>query len=144
MLREILKRGYFPPELPTPFVTKTYAAVIDSFLKVIPEPFSYNSKGPRYRSRAFQYNLARRGKIRRPLAVPNPISFFHVAQILNDNWATLENHYRKSDQTISRPVFSKKGRAFEWEKGFELLGKSKLNVRNASKFIVKTDISNFY
>jgi hypothetical protein len=144
MLKEILRRGYFPKELPTPFSTEKYADVIDKSLSSLPKPFSYDAKGPNYESRAFQYNVARRGKIRRPLAIPNPINFFHVAQLVNDNWSALKSHYKKSEQTISRPVFSNKGRAFDWEKGFELLPKSKLDVRNASRFIVKTDILNFY
>lgn len=145
MLKEILRRGYFPKELPTPFSTEKFSQVIDANLASLPAPYSYNPKnGPSYLSRAVQYNVARRGKIRRPLSTPNPVNSFHIAQLVSQNWSDLEAHYKKSDQTISRPVFSPLGRAFEWEKGFRLLAKSKLNVRNASRYIVKTDISRFY
>ncbi len=144
MLKEILRRGYFPKELPTPFNTESYAKALGGGMKGLPTPLSYGAQGPKYGSRAFPFNVARRGKIRRPLSVPNPINFFHLASLISENWSVLEAHYAKANQSLSKPVFSLKGRAFEWEKGFELLARSKLETRNASKYIVKTDISNFY
>ena len=103
MIKEILRRGYFPKELPTPFSTEKFSQVVEANLASLPAPYSYDpKKGSKYLSRAFQYNVARRGRIRRPLAVPNPVNLFHIAQLISDNWGDLETHYKKSEQTISK------------------------------------------
>jgi hypothetical protein len=142
MLKDILRRGYFPRELPSPFNTNPYATL---FSKPNPPlPFSYGVKGPKYLSRCFPYNLARRGTLRRALSIPNPINFFHIAAIVSSYWKDLDAHYSKTDQSLSRPVMSSRGRAFEWQRGFKLLPQAKLKIRNGARFIVRTDISNFF
>src|SRR5688500_14084879 len=130
MLNEILKRGYFPREFPTPFDTTSYARMLGESA-ALPIPFSYGRKGPEYISRSFPFNLARRGKLRRALSIPNPINFFHIASLVTENWTELEAHYGKNGQSLSKPVFSMHGRAFEWDSGFELLHPAKLKTRNA-------------
>ena len=143
MLKDILRRGYFPKELPSPFDTSSYAKLLTNAGSP-PEPFSYGAKGPKYLSRCFPYNLARRGKLRRALSVPNPVNFFHIASLVTEHWTDLEAYYSKTDQFLSCPVFSSKGRAFEWQRGFALLPEAKLRTRNGARYIVKTDISNFF
>ncbi len=114
-----------------------------------PAPFDSSGKdAPKYLSRPFSYNLARRGKIRRPLSVPNPINFYQLASVITPNWSDIETQYNKTNQALSRPVFRplfpEKNRAFEWEKGFGELARSKVNIRNGRGYILKTDISQFY
>ena len=144
MLKHILGRGYFPRELPSPFDTRSYAKLLGKKGEIPPSPFCFGKKGPRYISRPFYYNLARRGKLRRALSIPNPINFYHIAAIVESSWTDLQSHFAKSEQSLSRPMFSERGRTFEWEKGFDLLPKAKLKTRNGARYIVKTDISNFF
>ena len=143
MLKNLLQRGYFPSELPSPFETRSYARLL-ARPSLPPSPYSYGKKGPNYSSRAFPYNLARRGKLRRALSIPNPVNFFHIASLVAEHWTDLETHYSKTSQSLSRPVFSMKGRAFEWERGFDSLPHAKLKTRNGARYIVRTDISNFF
>lgn len=143
MLKDILERGYFPRELPSPFDTGAYAKLLSKTASP-PGPFSYGAKGPKYLSRSFPYNLARRGKLRRALSIPNPVNFFHIASLVAEYWTDLQAHYSKTKQSLSCPVFSKKGRAFEWQGGFDRLSEAKLRVRNGARYFVRTDVSNFF
>ncbi|WP_417362084.1 RNA-directed DNA polymerase [Gallaecimonas pentaromativorans] len=144
MLEKLLKNGYFPAELPVPFTTNSYG---DALLNVenqnIP-PFSYGNKGPKYTSICAKYNLARRGKLRRPLAVPNPVNYFHISQLVANNWSDFEQVYDRSSQSLSKPVVDDKSRALKWDKGFGALPDEKLRTRTASKYLLKADIANFY
>jgi len=143
MLKELLEKGFFPSELPAPFTTSDFAAAIcDSSLPTTP-PYTYGKKGPKYNSKCAVFNLARRGKLRRVLSVPNPINYYHSAKSISDNWPLIEAHYKKSDQSLSRPV-ADTNRALGWEKGFSKLSDAKLKTRSSSKYILQADISNFY
>ncbi|SQH76264.1 protein of unknown function [Shewanella benthica] len=136
MLEKLLKKGYFPAELPVPFTTVSYG---DALLNVVNQntpPFSYGNKGPKYTSICAKYNLARRGKLRRPLAVPNPINYFHISQLLADNWADFELVYDRSNQSLSKPVVDNYSRALKWDKGFGALPDEKLRTRTASKYLL--------
>ena len=143
MLKELLEKGYFPPELPVTFTTSTYAAAICSPALPVAYPFTYDKKGSKHNSKCAVFNLARRGKLRRVLSVPNPVNYYHSAKSIADNWVDIEAHYTKSDQSLSKPVVDT-SRALGWEKGFSKLSDSKLKTRTASKYILKADISNFY
>ncbi len=143
MLKELLEKGYFPSELPAPFTTREYAAAICSPSLPTSHPYTFGKKGPKYNSKCAVFNLARRGRLRRVLSVPNPVNYYHSAKSIADNWADIAAHYRKSDQALSRPVVDT-SRALGWEKGFSELSDAKLKTRSASKYILKADISNFY
>ncbi|MBM7332690.1 RNA-directed DNA polymerase [Alloalcanivorax marinus] len=143
MLKELLEKGYFPAELPEPFTTRSYASAFCSSSLPAMIPYIFGKKGPKYSSKCSTFNLARRGKLRRVLSVPNPINYYHCAKSISDNWTTLETYYKKSDQSLSRPV-ADTNRALGWEQGFSRLSDSMLNTRSASKYILKADISNFY
>lgn len=144
MLDKLLKNGYFPAELPVPFTSNSYGDALLNLGDQITPPFSYGEKGPKYTSICAKYNLARRGKLRRPLAVPNPINYFHIAKLVADNWSEFESVYHRSNQSLSKPVVDSSIRALKWDKGFGALSDEKLRTRTASKYLLKADIANFY
>ena len=143
MLKELLGKGYFPREIPIPFTSAKYADVMCSPTLPKLSPFSYGKKGPNYNSKCASFNLARRGNLRRVLSIPNPINQFHTAKSISDNWALVDSHYNKTNQSISKPV-KDDIRALTWEKGFAQLSDHKLITRSSSKFILQADINNFY
>ncbi|KDM93372.1 RNA-directed DNA polymerase [Photobacterium galatheae] len=144
MIEKLLKKGYFPQELPGVFSTEDYSRVLLNPEIQDLSPFSYGRDGPKYTSECAKYNLARRGKLRRPLSVPNPINYYHISKLISDHWAEFEEVYNRSSQSLSKPVEDDKSRALKWEKGFSHLPESKLKTRTASRYILKADISNFY
>ncbi|HDY7531187.1 TPA: RNA-directed DNA polymerase [Vibrio vulnificus] len=144
MLEKLLKKGYFPQEVPVTFNTDKYGDVLINPDLELSNPFKYNRDGPRYSSQCAKFNLARRGKLRRPLSVPNPINYYQLAKLVSDNWADLEAVFDRSSQSISRPIEDDSTRALKWEKGFSYLPDAKLKTRTASRYILKADIANFY
>jgi hypothetical protein len=144
VLEKLLKNGYFPNELPVPFTTESYGVALLNTQNQSLAPFSYGNKGPKYTSICAKYNLARRGKLRRPLAIPNPINYFHLAQLISDNWTDFEAVYARSNQSLSKPVIDNSARALKWDKSFGALPDEKLKTRTASKYLLKADIANFY
>ncbi|MBH0018706.1 RNA-directed DNA polymerase [Pseudoalteromonas sp. NGC95] len=144
MLENLLKKGYFPAELPVPFTTESYGDALLIQMNQNDRPFKYGNNGPKYISSCVKYNLARRGKLRRPLSVPNPVNYFHLAQLLANNWADFELVYGRSNQSLSKPVADNHSRALKWDKGFGTLPDEKLKTRTASRYILKADIANFY
>jgi len=144
MLKKLLKKGYFPQEIPTTFCTINYGEALTDPRNNPPSPFTYNRDGPKYSSECAKFNLARRGKLRRPLSIPNPINYYQLAKLTSDQWVDLEAVFDRTSQSISRPVEDDSTRALKWEKGFGFLPDAKLKTRTASRYILKADISNFY
>ena len=144
MLKKLLQKGYFPQEVPVTFNTDKYGDVLTNPGTTLSSPFTYNRDGPNYTSQCAKFNLARRGKLRRPLSVPNPINYYQLAKLISDNWMELVTFFARSAQSISRPVDDNSTRAVKWEKGFSALPDAKLKTRTASRYILKTDIANFY
>lgn len=98
-LKSLLARGYFPRELPPPFNSVSYAAHAIRVGKGWPQ---------KTWTRCVAHNLARPGGLRRPLRIPNPISYFALAEVLATNWALVRNHTWQARLSMSRPQVIKK------------------------------------
>ena len=93
-LTELLEKGYFPRELPPPFHTDLFAA------------FAVSNGGTWTKkkwTRSVAHNLARPGGLRRPLKIPNPLSYLALAEILAANWVPLKTHTWAARLSASRP-----------------------------------------
>ena len=73
---ELVRKGYFPRELPPPFTTQSLSKAVDSHLA------SFDLKGDV--TECGRHNLARIGGFRRPLKVPNPRSYIKLAVALEN------------------------------------------------------------
>ena len=79
----LLERGYFPEELPPPFSTKTFAALVESSLT------NYRNVDKKLGNKWTDYarhNFPRFGRIRRVLGVVHPKHFFRLADLIQKNW----------------------------------------------------------
>ncbi|WP_226645838.1 RNA-directed DNA polymerase [Microbulbifer variabilis] len=146
MIETILKKGYFPRELPPPFSSGMFSAIIQKNIASLPSGYDWSgSKKPNYVSRPTVFNLARNGDLRRKLSIPNPVNSFQQAKVVAENWTELEAHYHTSNKSLSRPEFSKtQVRALNWAKGFDVANLERLRIRASKRYILKTDISKFY
>src|SRR5271155_2728968 len=90
-LRDLLTRGYFPKELPRPFVTSSFATCV-STVAALPGDFAKaatkNNKLPS--AQTGTYSLARGGLLRRPLSICNPLHYFLLCNELIQNWAAIK------------------------------------------------------
>src|ERR1700682_4465640 len=102
-LSSLLSGGYFPRELPPPFTTASYARYAKK------HGSSWDASGW---TRCVAHNLARPGGLRRPLKIPNPVSYFALAEIISGNWALINQHTWAHRLSASRPFLLKSsGRA---------------------------------
>lgn len=92
----LVRKGYFPRELPPPFSTGEFADLLER------SPTALSREGGS--THCVRYNLARPGGFRRPLEVPNPRSFVRLADEFESCWPAVRKHIRASDFSISRPV----------------------------------------
>ena len=97
----LLTNGYFPRELPPPFVTGPFAAYAVA-LAATWDKQSWTS--------CAAHNLARPGGLRRPLRIPNPISYVRLAEQIVDNWIELRNHTWNVRLSATRPQVLKVNR----------------------------------
>jgi len=146
MIETILRKGYFPAELPPPFSTIMFSEAIKKNINSLPIEYDWSGqKKPNYISRPLIFNLARNGNLRRKLSIPNPVNSFQQAKVIAENWPELEAHYNKSDKSLSSPKYNDSSlRAINWTKGFDVANLERLKVRASNRYILKTDISKFY
>lgn len=146
-LQDILARGYFPKELPNPFTTDTFAAVCTASGTTLPSGFCLDPRqrdGRLKMTKPARYSLARRGLLRRALAVPNPVSQYALAMEIESNWAGLLPAVGGTTISSTNPVFAPKGRAIQASKSQGHRSVDAVETRRNNRFVLKTDISRFY
>ena len=134
---DLASKGYFPIELPPPFNTRSYGALMASNP---PSIFNVDKA-----SRPVTHNLKREGLLRRQLSIPNPVNFYQLASLVADNWNSLSQHCNTSTVSISKPISVPSGRrAIDVMGGLSKLPVHRASIRSTSKYILKTDIESFY
>jgi hypothetical protein len=110
-LLDMLSRGYFPKELPRPFVTTGFANFITS------QPTFSNAYGEMLPSKGIpltkvaKYSQARVGLLRRQLSLPNPLSQYHLSREIFSNWQALSQNICGTALSGTIPEFKSSGRA---------------------------------
>lgn len=137
--KALLAKGFFPEELPPPFVTDTFARYRTSIFnnwsssgqqpsKTIPEIYSY----PRV------------GRRRRRLAIVNPISQLYLSKEIAENWIKIQQHIGKSKVSLDIPqIVSDANRAVP-KPDFNLIALNRLDAEARYRHILVSDISRFY
>lgn len=139
-LLELLRDGYFPRELPPPFTTAPFANLI--FSNVASLPACLETK---FKSNTSDHNITRVGTLRRKLGIPNPIAQYQLSKEIATNWNTLDTHIQNSKISVSKPVAIKdSGRALAPQIRPRLLPILRASRRLGAKYLLKSDISNFY
>lgn len=135
-LSDLLEKGYFPRELPPPFHTDLFAAF------AIANGSGWNKKTW---TRSSAHNLARPGGLRRPLKIPNPISYFALAEVLATNWPLIKTHTWANRLSASRPhVMKRSQRAVIPRYRYGELPRLRALRRRGARYYLRTDISQFY
>jgi hypothetical protein len=138
-LETLLAKGYFPRELPPPFTTETYAAVLKDGTKISQDLLD---KCPQ--SRPAIYNLARAGTLRRKLSILNPISYYRLAKFIEQKWSDLEPLAKRSPLSLTHPVLNHPQRAIERQTPLSDYPQRRAAARCAARYILQTDIARFY
>lgn len=130
----LLKRGYFPRELPPPFTTAPFARWTKK--NFVP------SVGW---TQCAAHNLARAGGLRRPLAIPNPLSHAALCSVIEKHWALFVQKIYPGILAASRPRVTRVlERAVVPRYRQRELPKLRALKRRGARYYLRTDISQFY
>jgi len=139
MLFDLLGKGYFPHELPPPFNTHSYGACFGN-PPTIP---SHLRKPPK--AELVAHNLARAGRLRRRLSIPNPFHHLRLSELIEQNWTAINAHCQMSTISKSKPSLKPKSkRAIMREYEFDDLPAFRASTRAVSRYVLITDIANYY
>ena len=136
---DLLKRGYFPKELPPPFTTESFGSLIEHQPSQVPNLSSLRSE-----TLPARHSLSRAGTLRRLLSIPNPLSFLRLSEWFEHNWTAVETQCHKSPLSLSNPRLSAEERAVVPAVPFNEHPLHQADLRGKSRYILKTDITNFY
>jgi hypothetical protein len=137
---DLLERGYFPREVPPPFITTTLAKHTASVGSASLTALA----GAKWWTASVRHNLARGGGLRRPLSIPNPIGFLRIASEIAAGWTNeLEPLLSTAGLSASRPVLVGGPRSVQ-SVGIDTIELRRAEARRSSRVILYTDIQNFY
>ena len=96
-------------------------------------------------SRPAVHNLARVGILRRKLSIPNPISYFQLAEVIDNHQQTLIGHVANSNFSLTTPQATPGiQRAIDPVKNWGYLPTARSLCRASARYVLQTDIDNFY
>lgn len=144
-LGDLLARGYFPKELPAPFVTVPFAKAITA-ATVLPADFAKSAtKGSIVpTAKVGRYSLARGGLFRRPLSICNPLHYFLLSKELMQNWGTVGPRVSGSRVAATAPDFKTTGRAIDGKWPQSARANFAQERRLGMRYVLVTDINRFY
>lgn len=136
---KLLRRGYFPKELPPNFSTTKFGSAA-SGTPAPPFPPVHQ-----VHTEPVRHSIARLGVTRREVALPNPVSFFHVASTFEAHWATLKTAFESSPLSLSTPRLRNTGlRAIAPKATLDSLPLERARLRASGRILLHTDIAEFY
>lgn len=107
--RRLLTRGFFPVELPQPFHTKLFGRAITRRSVSLPAGFTPPPNGNFRSAEIAKHNLARVGRLRRVLGIPNPIIFYNQALEIVQSWTDIQNFLNQSSLSVTHPTATRTG-----------------------------------
>lgn len=133
----LVRKGYFPREVPPPFSTEKLAALLERSPRAVPRTGG--------RTQPVRHNLARPGGFRRPLGVPNPRSFVRLADEFEAQWPRIYEHIRGNSLSMSRPVVTGAIERAAVPR-FRIGERDRLRPRDwrGQRFLLRTDVNLFY
>ncbi|MCG3714666.1 RNA-directed DNA polymerase [Aliarcobacter butzleri] len=134
-LEDILKKGYFPKELPPPFNTNLFSDFFKS------QRSFKGMKGNKNKSMYLDYSIPKTNYFRTKVGVINPYNFLVLAEVIINNFSAITTVLNKSILTTSKPNINNYFRT-EFSYG-EFKDKALLDSINTNVILI-TDISRFY
>lgn len=134
----LLRKGYFPEDLPPPFTT---IPIADYFRA---NPSRNYLMRARARLRAASYNASKRGMTRRMFSAIHPVTAHDTSQFLAQRWQTLTDFFEQSDVSYSAPSYQENADRALIINSHAALEREKTDRLSSYRFIAVTDIARFY
>ena len=135
---DLLRKGYFPENLPPPF-TSTFIA--DYFLLHSTRSYLTN---PHNTVRSAIYNGSKRGQTRRIFSAVHPVTSHDMATFVSTRWAEITSFYKQENVSFSIPEHNEDADRALTINSHVALEEEKIDRLSAYRFIAATDISRFY
>ena len=143
-LKDFIKYGYFPKELPPPFNTMSFAENSEKIHK------EWRNKGKTIKKNFNEtlcaiYSIPRINYSRRRISIPNPLHQYELTSLLVDNWEKIISFLKEAKLSASFPVIdNEQNRALITKKTFSEYKRAYVRGSFNRLFEVRTDISRFY
>ena len=134
----LLRRGYFPEDLPPPF-TSTFIA--NYFIANPPRNYLMRVRD---RLRAASYNASKRGMTRRMFSAIHPVTAHDTSEFLAQRWEMLTDFFEQTHVSFSTPLYREGADRALIINSHAALEREKINRLSSYRFIAVTDISRFY
>ena len=153
VLDNMLRRGYFPKELPPCFNTRTLADALNDPRFVADNVFKAPKPSNRTQlvnasqsvSLPTSHSLINPGKNRRQLQIPHPTHFYSLSKALNDNWNDIISHCQCSTLSLSTPKLDpENNRAIVLNESGDVRPLRRIADRTHGNFLLVCDIAAFY
>lgn len=131
----LVDKGYFPKELPPPFITKKLATSLNSISAI-----SITKNDSRY----CKFSMPRLRNFRRILAIPNPAHQLKLCDTIVTNWTEIKNHYSKSSMSLTKPTENADGRCLGPEHEISDIKYWRINGSTDARYLLHTDVSRYY
>lgn len=146
-LKRLVAYGYFAPELPPCFVSADLARYRRSILAgidALPPTARGNPAHYAFVSQPAWFYFPRFGKEDRRHGVPNPIAHLLISRVLADNYVDLRRKARRSQITLSPPVFDWSGSRALMRPTVDLRDDFRVNLSSRREEYVAADIRAFF
>jgi len=138
-LKRLLEAGFFPQEVPPPFVSFDLARLRNHLLKTWPA-----QQLKSFASEPESYSIPRFGRARRRLSIVNPLNHFKVSKLLADEWIEIRKFRRQSRVSEFKPIFDLEGRRTFFGLDFATIERRLVEILSAYRSCLRTDISRYY
>lgn len=136
----LVKKGFFPRQLPPAFHTEDLAAHFDDLVAAwTPDP-----DGKPKRAKWELFSVARAGHFRRTTALVNPVPQTLLCAKVDRYWGKLVKHYRSSGISASHPRFVADGTRAASVPPMRPLYERRLLMSAGYKYVLQTDVSRFF
>jgi hypothetical protein len=137
----LLSAGYFPPELPPPFSTESFAAAVTNTRRSsLPRDFT-KKQSDWYELTSF--SLSRPGSLRRRLAIVNPVPYFRLASFIVSQQRILLRKIATSRLSLFKLEPDHRG-SLRRSDSFDAIPLKRAEVRVGKHFSLTADVSRFY
>lgn len=138
----LLKSNYFPlqknrnEELPSIFNSELFSTdIADELVAIKLRNGGYDD---------LSFNVTRFNNVHRKISIPHPLPYAHLVNTITENWGSI-SHIEDNENSIIRPLKHKDGRIIVMTYDQSKRKTKRYNdCCKGKKFIVHSDISNFY
>lgn len=144
--KRFLEAGFFPVDLPPPFVSQdlaTHRVAIEKALEKLPKKAG-DKWYFRYVATPEVIIFPRPQRLGRQFTILNPINFFYLSREIANHWVDIKKHTKKSKCSVSNLVFDWDGNRTFLRPNFEAKSTRLRELSLEYPYLLHSDVSRYY